>query len=971
MASTRKYVYFFGNGKAEGNASMKAILGGKGANLAEMASLGLPVPPGFTISAEVCDLYYKIGKERAYDRIRSQVNTNLAKLEKTTGKTFGKGPNPLLVSVRSGAAQSMPGMMDTVLNLGLNEETIDALVKLSGDRRFVLDAYRRFIQMFGDVVMGVPHHDFEEILTSVRKKYKRASDPELTADELQEVIAGYKKAYKKATGEDFPQDPTDQLWKGIDAVFGSWNNPRAIKYREINDIRGLLGTAVNVQTMVFGNMGDDCATGVAFTRDPSTGAHKYFYGEYLVNAQGEDVVAGIRTPQEITRAGSREWARNRGISEAERKAKYPSLQEVMPKAFKDLDNIRIKLEDHYRDMQDLEFTIEQGKLYMLQTRTGKRTAAAHVKIAVDMIKEGRISEEEAVLRVPPQALDQLLHPVFDARSEKSATTIAKGLPASPGAATGQVVFSADEAEQWAQAGKDVILCRIETSPEDIGGMNVSTGILTARGGMTSHAAVVARGMGKCCVAGCGDIVIDYKTKTFKAGGRTIKEGDWISLNGSLGTVYAGKLDTIEPALTGPFGQIMKLADKYRRLGVRTNADTPHDTTVAVKFGAEGIGLTRTEHMFFEGDRIVSFRRLILVAETVKKLKEDLAAAEGQAKKDIEKALKEPLSQYNRALKELLPLQRNDFIGIFKALKGRPCTIRLLDPPLHEFLPHDAAGQKEMSKTMGVPVSEIKALVESLHEFNPMLGHRGCRLGITYPDVTAMQARAIIEAALAVRGAKPEIMVPLVGNVKELTMQKKVILDEIEKIKAEHKTKKLPFPISIGTMIEIPRAAVTADEIAKEADFFSFGTNDLTQMGCGFSRDDAGRFLAEYVKLGIYDYDPFQVLDQDGIGKLVDIACTLGRRTRPGIKLGICGEHGGEPSSVEFCHRVGLTYVSCSPYRVPIARLAAAQAAIKEKMAAKAVKKAAKKTSGKKATKKSVKKTAKKASKKKSTKKSRK
>jgi len=955
MAKSKKYVYFFGGGKAEGDASMKEILGGKGANLAEMASIGLPVPPGFTISAEVCDLYYKIGKKKAYERISREVDENLRKLEKETGKTFGSGPNPLLVSVRSGAAQSMPGMMDTVLNLGLNSETIDALIDLSGDRRFVMDAYRRFIQMFGDVVMGCEHEHFEEILTAVREKYGRETDPELTADELEEVIAGYKEVYRRDTGEEFPEDPQDQLWKGIDAVFGSWNNPRAIRYRELNEIRGLLGTAVNVQTMVFGNMGEDCATGVAFTRDPSTGAKKYFYGEYLINAQGEDVVAGIRTPREISRRGSREWAKARGISEEERKKKYPSLQEVMPKAFKELDDIRVKLEKHYRDMQDIEFTIEKGTLYMLQTRTGKRTAAAHVKIAVDMFKEGLISEKESVLRVPPDALDQLLHPVFDGKAEEKAERLAKGLPASPGAATGKVVFTADEAEKWAENGEQVILCRTETSPEDIGGMAAAQGILTSRGGMTSHAAVVARGMGKCCVAGCGEIVIDYKSKSFKSGDVTVKEGEWISLNGSTGVVYKGQIDTIEPSLTGPFGQIMKLADKYRTLGVRANSDTPHDTEVAVKFGAEGIGLTRTEHMFFEGDRIVSFRRLILVADTVKRLRRELEGAEGQRREQLEKELEAPLKQYNQALDELLPLQRGDFEGIFKALKGRPCTIRLLDPPLHEFLPHDKEGQKEMAESMGVELKRVKGLVESLHEFNPMLGHRGCRLGITYPEVTAMQARAIIEAALNVRNAKPEIMIPLAGNVKELSLQKEVILEEIEKIKKERNAKKLPFPVSIGTMIEIPRAAVTADEIAEEADFFSFGTNDLTQMGCGFSRDDAGRFLGDYVRMGIYDYDPFQVLDQDGIGKLVDMACKLGRKTRPDIKLGICGEHGGEPKSVEFCHRVGLTYVSCSPFRVPIARLAAAQAAIKQDAGSKKTKKSAKKSAKKAARKSSRKK----------------
>ena len=940
MAKAKKHVYFFGGGKAEGRTEMKNLLGGKGANLAEMASLGLPVPPGFTITTEACAEYYELGKQKLFKTIEAEVKRDLARLAKVTGKTFGRGPEPLLLSVRSGAAVSMPGMMDTVLNLGLNPETLDALIKLSGDERFVWDAYRRFIQMFGDVVMGVPHHDFEHALDSVKSKYGRKLDTDLTADELSEVVARYKKLYKKHTKEDFPNDPMDQLWKSIDAVFGSWNNARAIKYRQLHDIKGLAGTAVNVQTMVFGNMGDDCGTGVAFTRDPSTGEHRYFYGEYLINAQGEDVVAGTRTPQQLTRQGSREWAKNAGVCEAERKGTYPSLEETMPKAFKELDAIRVKLEKHYRDMQDVEFTIEQGTLYMLQTRTGKRTAASAVKIAVDMAKERLISEEEAVLRVDPQALDQLLHPVFDPDSEKKAKSLAKGLPASPGAATGQIVFTADEAEAWAADGKNVILARVETSPEDIGGMAVANGILTARGGMTSHAAVVARGMGTCCVAGAGDCVIDYKTKRMKVGKVTLKQGDWISLNGSTGTLYEGQIKTIEPKLTGPFGTIMALADKYRTLGVRTNADTPHDTAVAVKFGAEGIGLTRTEHMFFEGDRIISFRRLILVAEKYKDVREQIEAAgdEKDAVAKIKKENKAVIDEFNRALKELLPLQRKDFVGIFKALKGRPCTIRLLDPPLHEFLPHDEAGRKDMAKTMGVSVKDIKATVESLHEFNPMLGHRGCRLGMTYPEVTAMQVRAVIEAALKVKKCKPEIMIPLAGSVKELVDQKQVAEATIEQIKKERKLKKLPFGVLIGTMIEVPRAAVTADEIAVEADFFSFGTNDLTQMGCGFSRDDAGKFLGEYVAKGVYEYDPFQVLDQAGVGKLVDMACKLGRQARPKIKLGICGEHGGEPRSVKFCHRVGLHYVSCSPYRVPIARLAAAQAAIEEKQAAKAAKK---------------------------------
>ena len=923
----QKYVYFFGGGNSEGTAKMKQLLGGKGANLAEMASLGLPVPPGFTCTTEACDAYYRMGKDKLFAEMKGQVESALAELERATGKSFGKGPNPLLLSVRSGAAVSMPGMMDTVLNLGLNAGTVAAMIKLTGNERFVMDSYRRFIQMFGDVVMGVPHHDFERELDVVKKAKKVKLDTDLTVDDLKVVIERYKQVVKLDTGRDFPSDPMDQLYAGIDAVFGSWNNPRAIKYRQLNDIRGLLGTAVNVQTMVFGNSGDNSATGVAFTRDPSTGANKYFYGEYLINAQGEDVVAGTRTPQEITLKGSREWAKSQGVAEADRKARFPSLEETMPKVFKQLDAIRVKLEKHYKDMQDLEFTIEDGTLYMLQTRNGKRTAQAAVRIATDMAKEKLITEKQAVLRVDPASLDQLLHPVFVKAAEDKAQKLTVGLPASPGAATGQVVFSADDAEAWVAKGKQVILCRIETSPEDIGGMAVAKGILTARGGMTSHAAVVARGMGTCCVAGAGELHIDYEAGNFACGGVTIKEGDWISLNGSIGAVYKGEIDTVEAGLTGPFGTIMELADKYRTMGVRTNADTPHDTAVAVKFGAEGIGLCRTEHMFFEGDRIVSFRRLILVAETVKKLREEKdteSLAELQKACKGDKAALDAIKQYKQALRELLPLQRKDFVGIFRALKGRPCTVRLLDPPLHEFLPHDDAGQKEMAKTMGVKAEQIKQLVESLHEFNPMLGHRGCRLGMTYPEVTEMQARAICEAAAAVEGSKPEIMIPLVGNVKELTHQKAIVVRTIAEVE---KAKKKKIKVLIGTMIEVPRAAVTADQIAEEAEFFSFGTNDLTQMGCGFSRDDAGKFLGDYVKMGVFDYDPFQVLDQEGVGRLVEIAVKLGRQTRKGIKLGICGEHGGEPKSVAFCHKVGLDYVSCSPFRVPIARLAAAHAAL--------------------------------------------
>ena len=907
MAKKAKYVYFFGGGKTEGKTTMKEILGGKGANLADMSSLGLPVPEGFTVTTEVCDEYYKLGKK--YPAVLAeQIEKNIKKLEKVTGKTFGHGKKPLLVSVRSGAAVSMPGMMDTVLNLGLNDETIQAMIDLTGNERFAWDSYRRFMQMFGDVVLGIEHHDFEAALEKVKKARGAAQDTDLCVEGLRDVVKEYNAVYKRAK-KSFPQDARKQLMAAITAVFDSWNNPRAIKYRQINEIRGLKGTAVNVQAMVFGNMGDTSGTGVAFTRNPSTGQNK-FYGEYLMNAQGEDVVAGIRTPQPISQ-----------------------LAKVDRKSYKELCDIRILLEEHYRDMQDLEFTIEQGKLYILQTRNGKRTAAAAVKTAVDMMKEGLISEEEAVLRVDPKALDQLLHPTFIPAAEKAAKVLATGLPASPGAATGQVYFSAEKAEQMAELGQDVILVRIETSPEDIGGMHVARGILTSRGGMTSHAAVVARGMGTCCVAGCSEANIDYKKRQVTVGGKVIKEGQWMSLNGTSGAVYAGQIDSEDPKLTGPFGVIMKLADKYRVMGVRTNADTPHDTTVAVKFGAEGIGLCRTEHMFFEGDRIVSMRKMILAEDE-----------EGR----------------NAALKELLPLQKKDFVGIFKALKGRPATVRFLDPPLHEFVPHDKKGQQEMAKAMGTTPKAIAEKVESLHEFNPMLGHRGCRLGIYYPEITRMQARAVIEAAYEVKGAKPEIMIPLVGNVGELANQKALVLEVYEEVK-KRKKKALPY-LKIGTMIEVPRGALTADQVAEEAEFFSFGTNDLTQMGCGFSRDDSGKFLGQYVEEGIYENDPFQVLDRQGVGQLVEIATVKGRQTRPDIKLGICGEHGGEPSSVEFCHMVGLTYVSCSPYRVPIARLAAAQAAIRGEHGvltgmkpAKAAKKPAKKTAKRKTAKRKAKK----------------
>jgi len=905
---------------------MKTLLGGKGANLADMSGLGLPVPPGFTITTEACAKYYEVGEKALHALLRDQVTEALRKLEKATGKTFGHGPNPLLVSVRSGAAASMPGMMDTVLNLGLNPKTVEAMIERTGNPRFVWDSYRRFIQMFGNVVMGVEHHEFERELENVKHARGYTLDTELMTEDLQDVVAQYMKRVREIKGCAFPTDAMEQLWRGIDAVFGSWNNPRAIKYRALNDIRGLLGTAVNVQTMVFGNSGSNSATGVAFTRDPSTGEHKYFYGEYLINAQGEDVVAGIRTPQQITIRGSREWAKARNITEAVRKVQYPALEEAMPKVFKQLDAIRVKLERHYRDMQDLEFTIEDGKLFILQTRSGKRTAAAAVKIATDLVREKIIDEKTAVLRVEPGQLDQLLHPVFVRSAEAKAKKITVGLPASPGAATGQIVFNAATAELWAREGKKVILCRIETSPEDIGGMNVAAGILTARGGMTSHAAVVARGMGKCCVSGCGELHISYDKKTISCNKLVLKEGDWISLNGSTGLVYEGQIETEDPKLTGPFAMIMALADKYRKLGVRTNADTPRDTAKAVAFGAEGVGLCRTEHMFFEGDRVISFRRMILVAETVKSLRQALAeCTDPEERTRLEQELAAPLKQYRQALKELLPLQRKDFISMFKALKGRPCTVRLLDPPLHEFLPHDEAGQAEMAREMDLEVIQIREVVESLHETNPMLGHRGCRLGISYPEVTEMQARAICEAAAAVKGSQPEIMVPLVGNVKELTAQKELI----HKVLADvERTRKVKLPIRIGTMIEVPRAAVTADQIAAEADFFSFGTNDLTQMTCAFSRDDAGKFLGEYVARGFYDYDPFQVLDQEGVGRMVEIAMQYGRGVKPNLKVGVCGEHGGDPKTVEFCHKLGFSYVSCSPFRVPIARLAAAQAALR-------------------------------------------
>jgi len=882
-----KHVYFFGGKKTEGKADMREVLGGKGANLAEMCNLDMPVPAGFTITTNTCH-YFSESKGKWPKGLKEEIQKNVKKLETFMGAKLGDPKNSLLLSVRSGAAASLPGMMDTVLNLGLSDKVVAGIAERTGQERFAWDSYRRFIQMFGDVVMNVPHHDFEQILEAKKKKAKATIDTDLTIDDLKDIVQQYKALYKKVTRENFPTDPWLQLEKSINAVFTSWNNDRAVTYRKLNDIRGLIGTAVNVQAMVFGNMGETSGTGVCFSRDPSTGKN-VFYGEYLMNAQGEDVVAGIRTPQPIS-----------------------TLAKKKPKQYKELVTLKDRLEKHYRDMQDMEFTIQEGKLYILQTRSGKRTAAAAVKTAVDMVKEKLITKQEALMRIQPEQLDQLLHPMFDPKAEKTATQLAKGLPASPGAATGQIVFNADDAVAAKEKGQKVILTRIETSPEDIAGMDAAVGILTSRGGMTSHAAVVARGMGKCCVAGCGELDINYKKKTVKVSGKTLKEGDFLSINGSSGTVYADQVKTIESKMSGDFVTLMKWADEIRTLNVRTNADTPHDAATAVKFGAEGIGLCRTEHMFFEGDRITSVRKMILAEDTTTR---------------------------EKALKELLPLQRKDFEGIFKAMAGRPVTIRLIDPPLHEFVPHDAASQKEMAKVLGVTPAKVKATVDDLHEFNPMLGHRGCRLGISYPEIIRMQARAIIEAAINVKKKKikvaPEIMIPLVGEMGELEICKKEVVETVQQVFKEKKTK---IPYMVGTMIEVPRAALIADRIAQEAEFFSFGTNDLTQMTCGFSRDDAGKFLKEYVDKGIFEKDPFQVLDQEGVGQLVQMGIKKGRSTRKNLKIGICGEHGGEPSSVEFCHRAGMNYVSCSPFRVPIARLAAAQAVIRDKQAKKTQKK---------------------------------
>ena len=873
---SKKYCYLF----TEGNANMRELLGGKGANLAEMTNIGLPVPQGFTITTEACTQYYEDGRQ-INDEIFAEIMEYVEKMEKITGKKFGDLHNPLLVSVRSGARASMPGMMDTILNLGLNEDVVNVIAEKSNNPRWAWDCYRRFIQMYSDVVMEVGKKYFEQLIDQMKEKKGVTLDVELTADDLKELAGQFKAEYKAKIGEDFPTDPKEQLMGAIKAVFRSWDNPRANVYRRDNDIPYSWGTAVNVQSMAFGNMGDDCGTGVAFTRNPATGEKKLM-GEFLTNAQGEDVVAGVRTPMPIA-----------------------EMAEKFPEAFKQFEDVCKILEDHYRDMQDMEFTIENGKLYMLQTRNGKRTAAAALKIAVDLVDEGMIDEKKAVAMIEPRSLDTLLHPQFDTEVLKKTPVIGKALPASPGAACGKIVFSAEDAKAWKERGEKVVLVRLETSPEDIEGMKASQGILTVRGGMTSHAAVVARGMGKCCVSGCGDIKMDEENKQFELAGKVYHEGDWLSIDGSTGNIYDGAVPTVDASIGGEFGRVMGWADKYRRLGVRTNADNPHDTAQAVKFGAEGIGLCRTEHMFFEADRIPAIREMIC-ADT--------------------------LEQREKALAKLEPMQQGDFEAMYIALEGRPMTVRFLDPPLHEFVPTEEADIELLAKDMGKSVAEIKNIIASLHEFNPMMGHRGCRLAVTFPEIAAMQTRAVIKAALNVNAAHPEwhivpeIMIPLVGEVKELKYVKDVVVKTADEIISSVKS---DMKYKVGTMIEIPRAALTADEIAKEADFFSFGTNDLTQMTFGFSRDDAGKFLGAYYDKKIYENDPFAKLDQVGVGKLVKMAATMGRESNPDIHLGICGEHGGDPASVEFCHKVGLDYVSCSPFRVPIARLAAAQAAIKE------------------------------------------
>ena len=905
---SEKRVYTFGNGQAEGNAQMRERLGGKGANLAEMNLIGIPVPPGFTIATDVCNEYYEVGQEKIVEILQAEVNAAVAHVENLMNSKFGSTENPLLVSVRSGARASMPGMMDTILNLGLNDEVAEGMVRKTGNPHFVYDSYRRFVQMYGDVVLGmkpVNKEDidpFEAIIEEVKESKGVKLDNELEVADLQELVKKFKAAVKEQTGKDFPTCAYEQLWGAICAVFDSWMNERAILYRKMEGIPDEWGTAVNVQAMVFGNMGDTSATGVCFSRDAATG-EDLFNGEYLINAQGEDVVAGIRTPQQITKIGSQRWAVLAGVTEDVRAAKFPSMEEAMPEIYKELDALQTKLEDHYRDMQDMEFTVQEGKLWFLQTRNGKRTGAAMVKIAMDLLHQGMIDEKTALARIEPNKLDELLHPVFNKAALKKAKVLVKGLPASPGAATGQIVFFADDAAEWHAAGKQVVLVRIETSPEDLAGMAVAEGILTARGGMTSHAAVVARGMGKCCVSGAGGLNIDYKKKTIEVGGITLKEGDFLSINGSTGEIFEGQIETQAAELSDDFAELMKLADKYTKLQVRTNADTPHDAEIARAFGASGIGLCRTEHMFFEGEKIKAMREMILAED-----------AEGR----------------KNALKKILPYQQADFKGIFKAMHDLPVTVRLLDPPLHEFVPHDQKGQEEMAEAMGISVKEIQQRVESLCEHNPMLGHRGCRLGNTYPEITEMQTRAILGAALELKKegivAKPEIMVPLTGILYEFKEQEKVIRAAAEKLFAEVGDR---IDFKVGTMIEIPRAALTADRIASSAEFFSFGTNDLTQMTFGYSRDDIASFLPIYLEKKILKVDPFQVLDQNGVGQLVRMATEKGRAIRPDLKCGICGEHGGEPSSVKFCHKVGLNYVSCSPFRVPIARIAAAQAAIED------------------------------------------
>ena len=903
-----KRVYTFGNGKAEGRADMRNELGGKGANLAEMNLIGVPVPPGFTITTDVCNEYYEIGKDKVVALLKDEVEKSLHLVEELMSSKFGDVANPLLLSVRSGARASMPGMMDTILNLGLNDEVVEGLAKKTGNPRFAYDAYRRFVQMYGDVVLGMKPVNkddvdpFEAIIDAVKKAKGVKLDNELEVDDLKELVVRFKKAIKEQTGKEFPVDPMEQLWGAICAVFDSWMNERAILYRKMEGIPAEWGTAVTVMAMVFGNMGNTSATGVCFSRDAATG-EDLFNGEWLVNAQGEDVVAGIRTPQQITLEGSRRWAELQGISEEERKANYPSMEEAMPEIYHQLDAIQTKLEEHYHDMQDMEFTVQEGKLWFLQTRNGKRTGSAMVKIAMDLLRQGMIDEKTAIKRCEPQKLDELLHPVFSKEALAKAKELTRGLPASPGAACGQIVFFAEDAAKWHEDGHKVVMVRIETSPEDLAGMAVAEGILTARGGMTSHAAVVARGMGKCCVSGAGAINVDYKNKTVEIDGVVLHEGDYISLNGSNGRVYQGEIKTQAAELSGDFAALMDLCAKYTRLQVRTNADTPHDAEVARKFGAVGIGLCRTEHMFFDAEKIVAMREMIL-AEDV----------EGRKK----------------ALAKLLPYQKEDFKGIFRAMDGYPVNVRLLDPPLHEFVPHDAKGQEEMAKAMGVTVEYIRQRVESLCEHNPMLGHRGCRLGNTYPEITQMQTRAILSAAIDLKreglDPHPEIMVPLTGILYEFEAQEKVIRDEAAALFAEEGVE---IPFKVGTMIEIPRAALTADRIASRAEYFSFGTNDLTQMTFGYSRDDIASFLPVYLDKKILKVDPFQVLAQNGVGQLVEMAVNKGRTVRPELKCGICGEHGGEPSSVKFCHKVGLNYVSCSPFRVPIARLAAAQAAVEE------------------------------------------